>query len=121
MSGRALTLDRRGAVLCYNSTGLRTDDSSRFWFSFIKILTLVGLLLLGLIIDLGGVPGQDRIGFAYWKHGLAFIPYKQPGSLGKFLGFVNALVLALYAYIGTELVGVTVGEAKVSRAIPLKC
>lgn len=33
---------------------------------------------------------------------------------GKFLGFVNALVLALFAYMGTELVGVTVGEAKVS-------
>jgi len=44
------------------------------------------------------------------------LPYKGNGSLGKFLAFVNALVLALYAYIGTELVGVTVGEAKVSQS-----
>lgn len=79
----------------------------------IKIITLTGLILLGLIIDLGGVPGESRIGFRYWKGGKAFKPYKRTGDLGAFLGFVNALVLALFAYIGTELIGVTVGEAKV--------
>lgn len=82
----------------------------------VKILTLTGLILLGLIIDLGGVPGQERIGFRYWKDGRAFRnwPRSIEGDLGKFTGFVNALVLALFAYMGTELVGVTVGEAKVS-------
>lgn len=80
-----------------------------------KIITLTGLILLALIIDLGGVPGQDRIGFRNWKHGRAFLPYKVPGAKGKFLGFVNALVLALFAYMGTELIGVTVGEAKNPR------
>lgn len=88
----------------------------RFWLSMVKILTLTGLILLGLIIDLGGVPGQERIGFRYWKDGRAFRnwPRSIEGDLGKFTGFVNALVLALFAYMGTELVGVTVGEAKVS-------
>lgn len=73
------------------------------------------MILLALIIDLGGVPGTDRIGFRNWKHGKAFLPYKQPGAPGKFYGFVNALVLALFAYMGTELIGVTVGEAKNPR------
>ena len=71
------------------------------------------MILLGLIIDLGGVPGQPRLGFKYWQDGRAFKPYKLEGDKGKFLGFVNALVLALFAYMGTELIGVTVGEAKV--------
>jgi amino acid permease len=65
-------------------------------------------------IDLGGVPGQPRLGFTYWQDGKAFKAYKVAGDLGKFLGFVNALVLALFAYMGCEIVGVTVGEAKVS-------
>lgn len=43
------------------------------------------------------------------------MPYKESGDVGKFLGFVNALVLALFAYMGTELIGVTVGEAKNPR------
>jgi amino acid transporter len=86
----------------------------RFWFSFIKIVAFTGLILLTLIIDLGGVPGQPRLGFTYWQDGKAFKAYKVAGDLGKFLGFVNALVLALFAYMGCEIVGVTVGEAKVS-------
>jgi amino acid transporter len=89
-------------------------SAGRFWLSTIKVLTLTGLIILALIIDLGGVPGQERIGFRYWQDGKAFKPYKTTGDVGKFLGFVNALVLALFAYMGTELIGVTVGEAKVS-------
>jgi len=93
--------------------GIKWFGEIEYWLSFVKIVTLTGLILLGLIINLGGVPGQGRIGFRYWKNGRAFRPYKKTGDLGKFLGFVNALVLALFAYMGTELVGVTVGEAKV--------
>lgn len=74
---------------------------------------------MSLIIDLGGVPGQERLGFRYWKNGNAFLPYKSAvlgqGGVAKFAGFVNALVLALFAYMGTELIGVTVGEAKNPR------
>lgn len=90
-------------------------NTTRFWLSFIKILTLTGLILLSLIIDLGGVPGQERIGFRYWKGGRAFKAYKVEGSVGRFVGFFNALVGALFAYMGTELIGVTVGEAKNPR------
>lgn len=99
--------------------GIKWFGEIEYWLSFIKIITLTGLILLGLIIDLGGVPGQSRIGFRYWTQGRAFKPWKVQGDTGKFLGFVNALVLALFAYMGTELVGVTVGEAKVRLAVGL--
>ncbi|WVQ82813.1 hypothetical protein IAT38_004945 [Cryptococcus sp. DSM 104549] len=102
-------------VITINCLGIKWFGEIEFWLSFIKIITLTGLILLALIIDLGGVPGQERIGFRYWKDGKAFKPYKVEGSTGKFLGFVNALVLALFAYMGTELIGVTVGEAKNPR------
>ncbi|WVQ72226.1 hypothetical protein IAR50_001775 [Cryptococcus sp. DSM 104548] len=102
-------------VIAINCLGIKWFGELEFWLSFIKILTLTGLILLALIIDLGGVPGQERLGFRYWKDGKAFLPYKTDGSVGKFCGFVNALVLALFAYMGTELIGVTVGEAKNPR------
>jgi len=97
--------------------GIKWFGEIEFWLSFIKIITLTGLIILGLVIDLGGVPGQERIGFRYWTDGRAFKPYKVLDNvgLGRFLGFVNALVLALFAYMGTELIGVTVGEAKNPR------
>jgi amino acid transporter len=102
-------------VIAINCLGIKWFGEIEFWLSLIKIITLTGLILLGLIIDLGGVPGQQRLGFAYWMNGRAFKAYKVAGDLGKFLGFVNALVLALFAYMGTELIGVTVGEAKNPR------
>lgn len=102
-------------VIAINCLGIKWFGEIEFWLSLVKIITLTGLILLGLIIDLGGVPGQPRIGFAYWMNNKAFLAYKVSGSLGQFLGFVNALVLALFAYMGTELIGVTVGEAKNPR------
>jgi len=36
---------------------------AEFIFSIIKISLIVGLILAGLVIDLGGGPNHDRIGF----------------------------------------------------------
>lgn len=105
------------AVFAINILGVRYFGEVEFWLSFMKIITLTGLILLGLIINLGGVPDQPRLGFTYWKDGKAFKEYKTDGDVGRFLGFVSALVNALFAFMGTELVGVTVGEAKVSTCI----
>jgi yeast amino acid transporter len=90
----------------------------------IKVITLIGLILMGIILDLGGNPHHDRYGFRYWRH-----PYGPMGTyllnqvhnlhLSIFLGFWSTLTNALFAYIGTELIGVTVGEAQnPSKNIP---
>jgi yeast amino acid transporter len=73
-------------VLSLQFLGIKWFGEVEFWLSFVKILTLTGLILLGLIIDLGGVPGQERLGFRYWKHGDAFKAWKLPGGTGKFAG-----------------------------------
>jgi amino acid transporter len=91
-----------------------------FWLSFSKIIVLTGLIILGIILDLGGGPTGDRIGFRYWN-GLdrAFNQYKVPGALGRFLGVWSVMTLSLFAYMGSELVGVCVGEtANPRKAIP---
>lgn len=54
----------------------------------------------------------------------AFKPYIMKGAAGNFLGFWSTMVIATFAYLGTELVGVTVGEAQnprktIPRAIKL--
>jgi amino acid transporter len=45
----------------------------------------------------------------------AFRPYIMQGDAGKFLGFWSTMITATFAYLGTELVGVTVGEAQNPR------
>ncbi|EPS36321.1 hypothetical protein H072_10185 [Dactylellina haptotyla CBS 200.50] len=111
-------------ILAINYFGIKFFGEFEFWLSSIKVLVICGLILLSLILALGGGPDHDRKGFRYWKDPGAFAPYLKKGSLGQFLGFWSTMVNAVFAYLGTELVGVTVGEAEnprktIPRAIKL--
>lgn len=107
-------------VFLVNLLGVRVFGELEFWFSSIKVVTLVGLLIMGIVIDLGGNPKHDRIGFRYWQPpngpmGHYLKAKVQDESTSIFLGFWSTLINALFAYIGTELIGVTVGEAQAPR------
>lgn len=54
-------------IVAINILGVAFFGEIEFWMSTCKVLVLVGLLLLGIILDLGGGPTHDRIGFRYWK------------------------------------------------------
>lgn len=112
------------AIVCINYFGIRFFGEFEFWLSTIKVIVIVGVILLSLILALGGGPDHDRKGFRYWNNPGAFAEYIDDGSTGKFLAFWSTMVTATFAYLGTELVGVTVGEAQnprktVPRAIKL--
>lgn len=81
-------------------------------FASIKIVTIIGLLILTVVIDLGGAPTHDRLGFRYWQHPGAMREYIGEGSTGRFLGFFNTLINAAFAFGGVEQVAVAAGEAK---------
>lgn len=68
-----------------------------------------------MVLVLGGGPDHDRKGFRYWKHPGAFNEYIAEGDTGRFLALWSTFVSATFAYLGTELVGVTVGEAQNPR------
>ncbi|KAG9048725.1 hypothetical protein FS837_012161 [Tulasnella sp. UAMH 9824] len=102
-------------VFLINLLGIRFFGELEFWMSSIKVLALIGLILFGLICDLGGNPRHDRVGFRYWDNPGVFSYYLKEGALGRFLGVWSVMTNALFAYMGTELIGVTVGEAENPR------
>ncbi|KAJ7905440.1 dicarbixylic amino acid permease [Mycena olivaceomarginata] len=112
-------------IAVVNLLGVRVFGEMEFWFSSLKVISLIGLLLMGIIIDLGGNPKHDRIGFRYWQHpygpmGHYLLSVVKNEHLSIFLGFWATLTNALFAFIlsfyfGTELIGVTVGEAQNPR------
>ncbi|KAI1996134.1 amino acid transporter [Ophidiomyces ophidiicola] len=111
-------------IVGINYFGIRFFGEFEFWLSSFKIVVIVGLILLSLILALGGGPDRDRKGFRYWKDPGAFNTYITTGDSGRFLAFWSTMVTATFAYLGTELVGVTVGEAQnprktIPRAIKL--
>lgn len=56
-------------------------------FRSIKVITITGLIILGIVLDLGGGPNHDRLGFRYWKKPGPFVQFSGiGGSKGQFLG-----------------------------------
>ncbi|KAG8959749.1 hypothetical protein FRC03_007525 [Tulasnella sp. 419] len=51
-----------------NLFGVKYFGESEFFFSIIKLTLITGLIIFGIVIDLGGGPDHDRRGFRYWKN-----------------------------------------------------
>lgn len=87
-----------------------------FWFSSVKVITVIGFLIFGICIDAGA--GQHGyLGFHTWGNPGAFASY--PGMdespTARFVGFWAVLIQAGFSYQGTELVGIAAGETENPR------
>ncbi|KAL3459863.1 amino acid permease/ SLC12A domain-containing protein [Aspergillus heterothallicus] len=87
-----------------------------FWFSSIKVLTVIGFMIFGICIN-AGAGDEGYIGFRYWANPGPFVPneHVSPDSTAKFVGFWAVLIQAGFAYQGTELVGIAAGETENPR------
>lgn len=77
-----------------------------FWFSFIKVFTIILMIIAGFgLIFFGFGNGGEAIGFSnLWSHGGFFT--------GGVKGFFFALSIVVSSYQGIELLGMTAGEAE---------
>ncbi|GAA5892890.1 hypothetical protein JCM6882_006887 [Rhodosporidiobolus microsporus] len=99
------------------------------------LCSILGLILLGIIITAGGVPGQEPIGFrcefsyfvtcrictegrcppsGTWRARCSSST-GFPGAKGRFLAFWSTLTQGAFSYLGTEIVALTAGEAQNPR------
>lgn len=101
-----------------NFSGSRVFGETEFWFASIKVITIIGLIIAGIVISAGGGPNHEAIGFRYWKE--PFMQYKGiPGAWGRFLGFFAVLIDAAFAFIGTEITAIASAEcANPRKAVP---
>jgi amino acid transporter len=111
-------------IVCINYFGVKFFGEFEFYLSSAKVVIIIGLLILMICITAGGVPGHASVGFRYWETPGAFKVYKATGAGGRFLAIWSSMVTAVFAFLGTELIGVTVGEAEnprrnIPRAIKL--
>ncbi|KAI4726027.1 dicarboxylic amino acid permease [Aureobasidium sp. EXF-10728] len=104
-------------IMIINFTSVKVFGEFEFWLSSLKVITILGLILLLLIVACGGGPEGKTLGFHYWKNPGSFAEYKVDGATGKFVGLWSSMITAVYAFGGTELVAVTVGEAQNPRIV----
>ena len=65
------------------------------------------------MLDLGGGPNHDRLGFRYWKDPGPFVQYDGiAGAKGRFLGWWAVMTQAAFSFIGTEIVAVSSQSAR---------
>lgn len=105
-----------GVVILLNMFGPGIYGEAEFIFASIKVLTITGLIILGIVLDLGGGPNHDRIGFRYWKHPGPFAQFGGiGGAKGRFLAWWAVMTQAAFSFIGTEVVAIAGAEAKNPR------
>ncbi|RDX55928.1 amino acid permease [Lentinus brumalis] len=103
-------------VVTINMFGAGVYGEAEFIFASVKVITITGLIILGIVLDLGGGPNHDRIGFRYWKNPGPFVQFDGiSGSKGQFLGWFSVLTQSAFSFIGTEIVAIAAGEAKNPR------
>ena len=102
-------------VVFTNIWNVRYYGEIEFFFGIIKLMLCAGLILVGLVIDLGGVEGQHRLGFQYWRNPGPFAEKFTTGSLGRFLGFWKAVSSVVYAFGGVQNITMLAGETEYPR------
>ena len=89
-----------------NLLTVKMFGETEFWFSMIKIVAILGLIVIGIVLILISYHSTQTNTIAafsnLWQYG-GFFPN---GSMGFFAGFQ----IAIFAFVGIELVGTTAAE-----------
>ncbi|MBP2651787.1 MAG: amino acid permease-associated region [Firmicutes bacterium] len=92
-------------ITVINLINVKAYGEFEFWFAIIKVLAIVGMIAFGILIIVFGVGhGGQPVGISnLWTHGGFF-----PNGIS---GVTFSMVMAMFAFGGVELVGITAGEA----------
>jgi AAT family amino acid transporter len=98
------------AMIYVNTLSIGNFGTLEYWFAMIKVVTIAVFLVLGAALLFGF--GFPRIGAANYTAYGGFFP---GGCSGVLLG----VTMAIFSYLGLEIVGTTAGEAADPRtAVP---
>lgn len=103
-------------IVSINMFGVKGYGEAEFIFSFIKVITVIGFVILGIILVCGGGPVGGYIGGANWHNPGAFVG----NTAGKrFKGVCSVFVTAAFSFAGSELVGLASAEtANPRKSLP---
>ncbi len=102
--------------LILNIIAVEVFGEAEFWFASIKLITIIGLVIVGIVIMAGGAPQGGAIGFHYWNDPGAFKEYVGTGATGRFTAYWTAFVRAGFSFITSpELIGLAAGETVAPR------
>ena len=107
-------------ITILNLFGVSEFGEFEFWFALIKIVAVIAMIAGGIAVIVANLPTDSgvRASFANWfTVDGGFFPH---GALsrtsdGHWTGLLMALVVVMFSFGGTELIGVTAGEVENPR------
>ena len=94
-------------LISLNLPTVRIFGETEFWFALVKIIAIIMLIFIGLIMifTVHGSSSASQASFSnLWNNGGLF-------PTGP-MGFVSGFQIAIFAFVGIELVGITAAETK---------
>ncbi|QCP54570.1 amino acid permease [Trinickia violacea] len=95
-------------IFLLNTLSVRGFGESEYWFSLIKVVTVIAFVVTGLLIAAGALRGATAVGWRNFTIGDA--PF-----VGGLHAMMSVALIAGFSFLGTELVGITAGESEHPR------
>ncbi|KAJ3236390.1 hypothetical protein HDU78_004652 [Chytriomyces hyalinus] len=97
-------------LIMLNLLGVKNFGEVEYWLSFIKIAAVSIFIIIGIAIVCGANRELGAIGFKNWNGANV-----EGAPVTSALAVMSTFTNAFYSYGGSELIGVTAGEAKNPR------
>jgi lysine-specific permease len=104
-------------LMILNLLSVKAYAEAEYWFSGIKVVTVVIFVVVGLLMIIGMFGGQ-RIGFQNWSLHSAQTGQSAP-FVGGFTSILLVFLVAGFSFQGTEAVGLAAAETRdPARSVP---
>lgn len=94
------------ALFLLNYLSVKGFGEAEYWFSLIKVMTVIIFILVGVMMIVGILRGSQQVGsWANWHIGDA--PFA-----GGFSAMIGVAMIVGFSFQGTELIGIAAGESE---------
>lgn len=92
-------------IFCLNYISVKGFGEAEFWFSLIKVVTVIIFIVVGLLMIIGIFHGAEGAGWQNWT-------IKEAPFAGGFSAMIGVAMVVGFSFQGTELIGIAAGESK---------
>ncbi|WP_264551092.1 amino acid permease [Flavobacterium sp. N2038] len=96
-----------------NFASVKVYGETEFWFSIIKVVAIIAMILFGTYLLVSGTGGEHATIHNLYNDG-GFFPkgFFEKATNGSFQGLLAAMALIMFSFGGLELIGITAAEAE---------
>lgn len=96
-----------------NFASVKVYGETEFWFSIIKVVAIIAMILFGIYLLVSGTGGEHAAIHNLYNDG-GFFPkgFFEKNANGSFQGLLSAMALIMFSFGGLELIGITAAEAE---------